>query len=70
MKVTGLGGGMKRGSGRGRRLDLDNFPLSSCPASLSASWLSETMRQGNSKIIPGMTADNVKTNITVEWQQE
>lgn len=37
MKVEGLCGGMMRGSGRGRRLNLD-FPSSSSPGSLSPSW--------------------------------
>lgn len=39
MKVDGLGGGMMRGSGRGRRFSLD-LPSSSRPGSLSpsASW--------------------------------
>lgn len=36
MKVAGLGGGMMRGSGRGRRFNLD-FPSSSVPGSFSPS---------------------------------
>lgn len=37
MKVDGLGGGMMRGSGRGRRFSLDLLS-SSRPGSLSPSW--------------------------------
>lgn len=42
MKVAGLCGGMMRGSGRGRRLNLD-FPSSSSPGSFSTSWREEAL---------------------------
>lgn len=42
MKVDGLCGGMMRGSGRGRRLNLD-FPSSSSAVSLSPSWMEERL---------------------------
>lgn len=42
MKVDGLCGGIMRGSGRGRRLNLD-FPSSFSPGSVSSSWIEDSL---------------------------
>lgn len=42
MKVEGLCGGIMRGSGRGRRLNLD-FPSSFSSGSVSSSWIEDSL---------------------------